>query len=336
MKLKILTIAIPTYNGGKTLIEAIESCKYIKLPHDEFEVLVLNNCSDDDSIVMAKQEFKDFKPLRIIDNDKNYGRIGNWNRCLEFADGEFLLFLFTNDLIEKDNHVSQVLSLMKKNSECSLINMPWIVSNFDQSKKTMPPQFYLRTPGYEYYECMNHIKSVVEMGKLPFVPLQSNIIRLSTIKQGGIQFDTSLPITSDGLFLTQLATETNLVGFYEKPSIIWRFDAPTRMHAHIKLNEHNQQLLKSFSLIDKLLNKKINLAKAFSKGKGIENILVSIIAIRNKQDVVITKQVITDWLHAVGSYKINMKEFIFRTIWEILKLPLKFRTLVNSLINVNK
>lgn len=328
-----MTIAIPVYNGGEPLLEAIESCRFINLSHDDFEVLVVNNCSNDGSIEKVKSEFDNFKPLRIIDNDKNYGRIGNWNRCLELADGEFILFLFANDLFAKDNHIDKALRVIKDNQNCSLVNMPWIISNFKMTEKYLPPQFFYRTPGYGYFECVDHIKSVVEMGKLPFVPLQSNIVRMSLINKGDIQFDPTLPITSDGLFLARLAAETNVVGFYEKPSVLWRNDAPNRLHGHLKLNEHNQQLLKSFSLINDLIDNKINLAKAFSKGKGLENVLVSLISVRTKKDMKIVNIVLNDWIKAVKSYKLNMIEFITRTLWEAIKLPLKIKTFTKLMSN---
>ena len=49
MTKKLLTIAIPTYNGGNALIEAVESCKYINIPDSDLEVLVADNCSTDHS-----------------------------------------------------------------------------------------------------------------------------------------------------------------------------------------------------------------------------------------------------------------------------------------------
>lgn len=47
MSNKFLTVAIPTYNGGNALIEAVESCKKIDLDTSEFEVLVVDNDSND-------------------------------------------------------------------------------------------------------------------------------------------------------------------------------------------------------------------------------------------------------------------------------------------------
>lgn len=330
-----LTVAIPTYNGGTPLIEAVESCIYIDLDDDEFEVLIVNNCSNDGSIEIIQEQFADFKPIRIVENDKNYGRIGNWNRCIEFARGEFMLFLFVNDLLDKDNHIAEVVSLIKQRKDCSLVNMPWVISNYKMTEMSSPTQFFTRTPGYGFFDCNNHIKTVVERGKLPFVPLQSNIVRKSVIIDQKIQFDSNLPITSDGVFLTQVATGTGIVGFYEKPSIIWRHDAPNRLHGHVKLDEHNKQIIESFAVINRLIGNNINLAKAFAKSKGLEYITSSIIRVKSKHDANVTKQFIINWWQSLRKYNINKTEFAVRSFWEIIKWPFKIKTLIKLFTNRN-
>ena len=58
-----LTIAIPTFNGGKNLERAINSCKNIQLPSDEYEILVVDNCSTDESISNVKELRKQISNL---------------------------------------------------------------------------------------------------------------------------------------------------------------------------------------------------------------------------------------------------------------------------------
>ena len=50
-----LTIAIPNFNGGKKLKNAIESCKLIKIPKDELEILIVDNKSTDNSIEIINE-----------------------------------------------------------------------------------------------------------------------------------------------------------------------------------------------------------------------------------------------------------------------------------------
>lgn len=85
-----LTIGIPTFNGGTNLINAIRSCSSIKLKPDEYEILVLDNNSDDESIECIEK--LNLSNLRIVKNSINIGRIQNWNKCVDLLEASILFF----------------------------------------------------------------------------------------------------------------------------------------------------------------------------------------------------------------------------------------------------
>ena len=72
-----LTIAIPNYNGGRNLHRAIESCKKIKIPLNDYEILIVDNCSTDNSIDTINELNGEFSNLVLIQNKENVGRIQN-------------------------------------------------------------------------------------------------------------------------------------------------------------------------------------------------------------------------------------------------------------------
>jgi glycosyltransferase involved in cell wall biosynthesis len=267
-----LTIAVPVFNGGFPLLEAIESCMHISLPITEFEVLIVDNDSTDEMINECVSKFEGILPIRVIHNDFNYGRINNWNRCLELAKGEIILFLFANDLIAKNNSIKSALMLFKENKNCALISAPWIIANFNQSLQKQDPEFIKRSPGIGVFKINQHIANVVETGKLPFVCLQSCFLRRSLILEHALLFDERIPLTTDGVFLSSLALTTDIVGFIEKPTMIFRYDAPNRQHSNVKLHQHIEQMLSAFVQIKNISGKlKIDLTKAFSNFSGLEN-----------------------------------------------------------------
>ena len=115
-----LTIAIPNYNGGKNLQRAITSCKKIKIPLEDYEILVVDNCSTDNSIDVVNELNHEFSNLVLIKNKENVGRIQNWNVCLENANGEFLIFLFSNDIINEQNMIHENLEQLETNDNISI------------------------------------------------------------------------------------------------------------------------------------------------------------------------------------------------------------------------
>ena len=104
-----LTIVIPNYNGGENLKRAIESCRTIQIPENDYEILIVDNKSTDNSIEIANEMKMKFTNMRIVQNEKNLGRIKNWNIGIEKAGGRYLIFLFSNDLINEKNNIRELL-----------------------------------------------------------------------------------------------------------------------------------------------------------------------------------------------------------------------------------
>ena len=118
--MKKLTIAVPTFNGGKNLERAIRSCKNIQLSSEDYEILIVDNCSTDDSILNLNKLKDQFRNLILIKNQKNVGRIQNWNACINNAKGKFLIFLFSNDTINEENNIHKCIEYLDSDESISI------------------------------------------------------------------------------------------------------------------------------------------------------------------------------------------------------------------------
>ena len=68
--MKKLTVAIPTFNGGQNLERAIKSCEKIQILPDDYEILVIDNCSTDNSISNINKLKKEFSKFKISRKSK--------------------------------------------------------------------------------------------------------------------------------------------------------------------------------------------------------------------------------------------------------------------------
>jgi glycosyltransferase involved in cell wall biosynthesis len=95
-----VSICIPVYNGSRYLDECIHSA--LNQSYADFEVLIVDDQSTDNSIsIISKWILKD-KRIRLIVNEKNLGLTGNWNTCIQHAKGEWIKFLFQDDILAPD------------------------------------------------------------------------------------------------------------------------------------------------------------------------------------------------------------------------------------------
>jgi glycosyltransferase involved in cell wall biosynthesis len=93
----LVSVCIPTYNGQAYLRECLESVLAQTFP--DFEILVVDDHSRDDTLAILGEYAKRDPRIRIARNPKNLGLVGNWNRCVELAKGEWIKFVFQDDLI---------------------------------------------------------------------------------------------------------------------------------------------------------------------------------------------------------------------------------------------
>jgi len=92
-----VSICIPIYNGEQYLEDALNSV--LNQTYKNFEVVIVDDQSTDKSHEIAKSYALNDTRIHVFKNEKNLGLVGNWNKCIELAKGEWIKFVFQDDLI---------------------------------------------------------------------------------------------------------------------------------------------------------------------------------------------------------------------------------------------
>ena len=95
-----VSICIPTFNGAKYLRECVDSV--LAQTHPDFEVLIVDDCSSDDSVAIAEDYARRDSRVRVSVNDRNLGLVGNWNQSVFLSRGEWIKFVFQDDVIRPE------------------------------------------------------------------------------------------------------------------------------------------------------------------------------------------------------------------------------------------
>lgn len=112
----ILSITIPSYNYGHYLREAICSCLN---QDDQFELVVLDNASTDDTPEIRK-EFETDSRVRWYRNERLLPVQENWNRAVELAGGNWIKLLQADDRL-KIGSIRRFLEIIAENQESNFI-----------------------------------------------------------------------------------------------------------------------------------------------------------------------------------------------------------------------
>ena len=247
-----LTIAIPNYNGGNNLKRAIESCKKIQIPLEDYEILIVDNCSTDNSIDLINELNNEFSNLVLIENKENVGRIQNWNVCLENANGEFLIFLFSNDIINDQNNIHKILDILHKNDKISIGFSSLLKKEIDNSyiKKLFTNEIIECSSKLFAQECLNR-------GLLPFGPIQSIIYRMDDIRKDKNSFLTSMPINADEIFTFKESCKREKILFNPNPQITWDL-TQGRFHGQMKIEDEFKEHSETMKIITNDIGFEIN------------------------------------------------------------------------------
>ncbi len=93
----LVSVCVPVYNGGDLLERSLKSI--LAQTFTNYELLVVDDGSTDGSYERAQSIVGSAPRARLIRNTHNLGLVGNWNRCVELARGEFVKFVFQDDWI---------------------------------------------------------------------------------------------------------------------------------------------------------------------------------------------------------------------------------------------
>ena len=98
-KVPKVSVLIPTYNYAFCIDDAIQSV--LNQEYQDFEIVIIDDCSKDNTDEVVQKYLSDPR-IRYYKNEVNLGLVGNWNKCLSYARGEYIKFLCADDKFRED------------------------------------------------------------------------------------------------------------------------------------------------------------------------------------------------------------------------------------------
>lgn len=170
-----LSIIIPIFKVEKYIEKCLLSCVKQDISHFDYEIILVNDGTPDNSLVIAERFAKEYSNIRII-NQENQGLSAARNTGKLHAQGEYIWFVDSDDYIE-ENCLGRIVSLLKDDLDILQLQYRYVYED--------------KRPPLDIKFCqINGIKSgleVTEQGGLP-APAQFSIYRTQFLKENKLEF----------------------------------------------------------------------------------------------------------------------------------------------------
>ena len=127
MKMKLVSVIIPTYNRAEMLCECVDSI--LNSTYKNLEVIIVDNNSTDNTKELVKKKYVTDERVLLVPLKENLMAAGGRNEGLKRAKGDYLL-LVDNDNIVEQNMIELLVEEMCKDDRIGLVG-PLSINKYD-------------------------------------------------------------------------------------------------------------------------------------------------------------------------------------------------------------
>ncbi|MBS1736057.1 MAG: glycosyltransferase family 2 protein [Bacteroidetes bacterium] len=121
----LVSVLMTAYNREKYIAEAIESV--LASTYSNFELIIVDDCSADGTVEIAKSYAKIDNRIRLHINEKNLGDYPNRNKAASYAKGKYLKYLDSDDMLLKEG-LFEMVKTMETFPQAGMA-MLWVYDN---------------------------------------------------------------------------------------------------------------------------------------------------------------------------------------------------------------
>lgn len=126
LKLPMISFVVTSYNYEKYILKTLESIK--AQTYKNFEIIIVDDCSNDNSCKIIEDFISENQDLKItlIKQNSNQGQMASMIKGLEFAQGQFVSFIDSDDILMPDyakHHIRVHLETSVAFTSCQIIEI---------------------------------------------------------------------------------------------------------------------------------------------------------------------------------------------------------------------
>ena len=239
-----VSVLVPFYNVEKYVGRCVESL--FSQTYSNIEYVFVNDCTPDNSMDIINEYIDKFNVRNkcvIINHEVNKGISASRNDCLDNATGDYILFIDSDDYIDKDMVELLVKAAIENNADISGCGY---IEEYKDRRVQMPQRY-----------TNNHVEMMRAITLLTIKGVMWKLlIRRSIVEENQVRFIPDNTMVDDYLFCCQ-------VFFYAK-----RFASVDKcMYHYIQYNPNNYSKTREFNITSQA--KAIIKTEEFYKENGV-------------------------------------------------------------------
>lgn len=235
----LVSVIIPLHNAAPYIAECIESV--LGQTYQDVEVIVVENCSTDNSLSVAKRY--ECEKVRVLISDIPNASAAR-NMGLREAKGEYIQFLDADDILPAEKITSQILLLAQYSSR-AVCFCPWYMI---QGRSNRISQNVCHSYN-------NAVDALVELSlNESCILLHCYLTPISIIRDSGLWNET-LTLSDDGDFFARVLANADELLFCNEVSVPYR-DAPNSLSKSISKTAIDSQIRSAISIADSMKKSK--------------------------------------------------------------------------------
>ena len=234
---KKVSVIVPIFNCDKYLNDSMGDV--LRQTHKNIELILVNDGSTDNSAAICKQLAAEDSRVKIINKEKSEGAGPARNSGLSVAEGEYIMFLDSDDRIEPDMIEKLLIAVIKNNCQVAVCGYETYVEDVEngESDKIYSKQRVCKGGEVNEFFSENFPEGIVGY-------LWNKIYDAEVIRRNNLRFPDMRRL-QDGVFNVDFFNCADSCCVIEDVLYHYRLNAQTDMFRKLPVNYYD--LIKQFS-----------------------------------------------------------------------------------------
>jgi glycosyltransferase involved in cell wall biosynthesis len=232
----MISVIIPVYNAEKYLKKCLKSV--IEQTYKEFEVILINDGSTDNSAVIAKYFEQKDKRIRVIEQE-NSGPAQARNRGIEAAVGEYIAFIDSDDWVSPEMLMELYNAAERETADLVICGFEYFSKGKTRRvSQNIEPGVYI---GENIEKLAYDLIATYEKKRLrPFSVVR--MVRREILFKEHIRFDNKLKRSEDYLFWVQVHFKVKCINVITD-KILYTYNQRDSSISHNYVKDYGEDVL---------------------------------------------------------------------------------------------